>query len=285
MAEYSKLGDDKLLRLLATEGDRLSRQVIDEMCRREGMVERLGAIVADPYNWNEPLPAWWAPVHAVYALGSIGTAETVVPLCRALRYAEACENDWVTEDLPSIFGRIGSPASDLLETMAFDPTSGWLVRAIALEGLAAITLGAPGREQSVFQMIHGLFSKEGEDRQLRQNAGNILLDFLRPESREALAAFGREERLREDKDPSYKAAFTDLDVEAEFGRGVRATERYLRDWLLFYEPSAIAERQQRWDRERIEKASSPEHRTAHEFCPLASDKSHRRCCLGKVGIA
>ncbi len=49
-------------------GGRLSREIIDEIFRREEMIECLSEILADPYNWNEPLPAWWMPVHAIYAL-------------------------------------------------------------------------------------------------------------------------------------------------------------------------------------------------------------------------
>lgn len=284
MTDLAKLTDEKLIERLFNEGDRLSRAVVEEIVRRR-MVARLAGIVSDPFNWNEPLPAWWAPVHAVYALGAIGTAETVLPLCRALRYAEACENDWVTEDLPAIFGRIGNAASPMLRTMAFDRTSGWLVRTICLEGLAAIVLRDPAEEAAVFGLIHAVFVDPGEDLPLRQNAGSILLDLLRQEYRADLAAFGALERARADRDASVKVLFTDRDVEKDFNRGVKAREHYERDWLRFYEPDAIAERQRRWDKEQLEKAAQPEHRTQQELCPLAQDKNHRKCCLGKVGLA
>lgn len=285
MADYSKISDDKLLKLLYSEGDTLPRQVIDEICRREGMVQRLAAIVADPYNWNEPLPAWWAPVHAVYALGALGTAETVLPLLKALRYAEACENEWVAEDLGAIFGVVGPVAEEGLRTMAADRTSGWLVRAIALEGLAAMTLRSPEREEGVFRLISAVFLDNSEDRQLRRNAGGILLDFLRPENKEELIAFGGEERELMGRDPLYKAAFSDCEVEAEFRQGNRMLEHYRKDWLRFYDPEEIGNRQQRWDKERIETASKPEHTPAHELCPFASGTHQKKCCLGKVGIA
>ncbi len=284
MKELRKLPDEKLLDLLFTEADGLERSVVDEVLRRGGLPDRLAEIVGDPYYWNEPLPASWAVVHAVYLLGALGTPETVLPLLRALRYAEACENDWVTEDLPSIFGRIGLPAVEGLRALAADRTSGWLARAIAIEGLAAVTLGHPEQENDVFRFIHGFFSDETEERAFRRMAGHVLLDFLRAEYREELTAFGKEERLRQDREGSCQSAFTDAEVAREFGRGERSLGPYTRDWLLFYSPDAAAARRQRWEEEQREQAGRPEQAAPHELCPFATDRK-KKCCLGKVGLA
>jgi hypothetical protein len=285
MSEYWNLSDDKLVDLLFTEEDRLPRGVVDEFVRRGGMTERLGRIVADPYNWNEPVPAWWAVVHGVYILGAIGVPDAVLPLLRALRYAEACENEWVTEELPAIFGRIGIPALEGLRWMAVDRTGGWLTRAVALEGLAALTIGHTGQERELFSFIRGFFLDRDEERALRQMAGHILLDFLRSDSRADLAAFGDEERQLADRDPSYTPAFLADDVHREFERGEKALDRYTRDWLSFYAPEVMAERQQRWDEERRARAESPEHAPAQELCPFSTDRKRKKCCIGRVGLA
>lgn len=285
MAEARKLTDERLIKLLFTEGDRLERVVVDEILRRGGFVDRMGRIVAEPYNWNEPLPAWWVVVHAVYILGAVGTAETVLPLLRALRYAEACENDWVLEDAPSIFGRIGRPALEGLRALIKDRTTGWLARAAAVEGLGAVTVVHADHSPDVFRFIHGIFVDEAEDRPLRQTAGHVLLDFLRSEHRADLVAFGNEERLLADRDGSYHPAFTGEDVEREFLRGERTLERYTRDWLSFYLPDAMAARQQRWDGEQRVNAESPEHLPPHELCPFTEDRKKKKCCLGKAGLA
>jgi hypothetical protein len=280
-----KLSDDKLVDLLFTEEDRLERAVVDEFLRRGGLVERLGRIVSDPFNWNEPLPAWWAVVHAVYLLGAVGTPETVLPLLRALRYAEACENDWVTEDLPSIFGRIGLPACEALTAFAADRTNGWLARAIALEGLAAVTLGHPERTGDTFGLIRAYFADESEERPFRQLAGHVLLDFLRSECRGELEAFGREEERLADRDEAYKPSFTRRDVEEEFRGGQQALEIYTRDWLAFYREEAITERRGRWETDQRSRADAPEHKTSDELCPFAADRKRKKCCLGKAGLA
>jgi hypothetical protein len=285
MTDYWKLTDDKLIDLLFTEGDALPRAAVDEFLKRGHMAGLLGKIVADPYNWNEPLPAWWAVAHAVYLLGAIGTPETVLPLLRALRYAEACENDWVTEDLPAIFGQLGLPAVEGLRPLVKDQTTGWLGRAIALEGLAAVSLRHPETADDLFRFIHDLFADPGEDRKVRQMAGHILLDFLRREHYGELIAFGKEERIREEQDPSYRAAFLDSDVEHEFRQGEKALERYTRDWIAFYSPEAAKERKDRWAEEHRAHADAPEHATENELCPFAADRKRKKCCMGRAGIA
>lgn len=285
MSDYWKLSNEKLIGPLFTEGDALPRGVVDEVLRREGMAGPLAKIVADPYNWNEPLPAWWSVVHAVYLLGAIGTPETVLPLLRALRYAEACENDWVTEDLPAIFGRIGIPAVEGLRSVAGDRATGWFARAIALEGLAAASLRHPELSDELFLFIHGFFADPGEDWNLRQMAGHVLLDFLRQEYREELLAFGTAERLREERDPAYRAAFLDSDVEHEFRLGEKALERYTRDWLAFYTPEAAKERKDLWAEEHRTHADAPEHAPENELCPFATDRKRKKCCMGRAGIA
>lgn len=285
MTGYLHVTDDQLMGMLATEGDRLSRGTVEEIIRRGGMVERLGRLLADPYNWNEPLPAWWAVVHAVYILGAVASDVTVLPLLRALRYAEACENDWVTEDLPSIFGNLGAPAAGGLRRIAEDETSGWYARAIALEGLAAITLKDAALQESVFPFIGEAFRAAKEERMFRQAAGHVLLDFLRPECRDDLRAFGREERMLAERDPGYQPGFIDDDVTREFSAGQMSLERYTRDWLSFYEPEAIEGRQKRWEQERIAQAEKPEHAPAYELCPFASDRKRKKCCLGRAALA
>jgi hypothetical protein len=285
MTDYWKMPDDTLINLLFTEADSLPRAAVDEFLKRGHLVDRLGRIVSDPYSWNEPLPAWWAVTHAVYILGAFATAETVLPLLRALRYAEACENDWVTEDLPAIFGRVGLPAVEGLRNLAGDRTTGWLARAMALEGLAAVALRHPETAEEQFRFIHAFFAQPDEDRKVRQMAGHVLLDVLRQEHRAELVAFGSEERVREERDPAYQAAFWDSDVEHEFQGGRQALERYTRDWLVFYTPEAAKERRDRWAEEHRTHADAPEHASDNELCPFAADRKRKKCCMGRAGIA
>ncbi len=279
MFDYRSWSDDELMGSLFTSEDRLTRHAVDEFLKRGGrLLPRLAALVSDPFAWNEPLPRWWAVVHAVYLLGAISTADTVLPLLKSLRYAEACENDWITEELPSIFGRVGPAATEGLRKIATDLTSGWLARAVAFESLAAVTMLHPDGEEDIFHLIRTSFLNEWEDRRLRQSAGHILLDFLRPECREDLRSFGKEERSRHAEDPSYRYAFTDDEVDEEFAGETKSLEAYSRDWLAFYDPEEIELRKKRWEEERKRPPLQID-----EFCPFASAKWQKKCCMGNVG--
>lgn len=279
MIDYRIMSNDELIGKLFTNEDRLPREAVDEfLWRGRELVPRLASIVSDSFYWNEYQPRWWAVVHAVYILGAIGTPETILPLLKSLRYADACENEWVTEELPSIFGRIGSPAIEGLRKIAGDVTSGWLGRGVALESLAAITILHPDFGEETFRFIHACFRSENEDRRLRQTAGHILLDFLRTECREDLVAFGKDERRRRDEDPSYRFAFTDEEVEKEFAGGTTSLDPYTRDWLSFYDREAIDDRRKQWEEEKKRSREQSD-----EFCPFASDKRQKKCCLGRLG--
>lgn len=137
--DYQEFSEDELTGLLFSEEDRLPRAAVDEFVRRgEKMVSFLSEIVSDEFKWTKEVPEWWAVVHATFILGALGTESAIIPLLRALRWADAFDCDWVTEALPAMFGRIGPAAIPLLKTMAADQTNGWFVRVVAVEGLGLI---------------------------------------------------------------------------------------------------------------------------------------------------
>lgn len=299
MTDYQKLSDEELLSLLFTEADRLPRAPVDEFVRRgEGMFEALAEIASTQYKWTKEPPEWWAVVHAVFILGAMGGAHVVIPLAHALRWAVAYDCDWVTEQLPSIFGRIGAEAIGTLQFISIDATSDWYTRTIAMEGLAAITINHPEVEKDVFSCIGAIFKNENEDWDVRQSAGNILLDFVRGEYKDDLIAFGKEEKMAADEEPLYGAAFTDSDVHETFSKRDKDLWSYTRDWLSFYDEHEIQKRQERWkkeDREKRERedaearviasGTEPYVRQTHigrnDPCPCGSGKKYKKCCLGK----
>jgi hypothetical protein len=117
--DYAMLSDDELLDLLYTAEDRLPRAAADEVVRRgERTVPLLSEIVSNQFKWTRRVPEWWAVVHASFLLGAIGTESTVIPLLRAPRWADAFDCDWVTEAMPSIFGRIGPARLNAVSAMA-----------------------------------------------------------------------------------------------------------------------------------------------------------------------
>ena len=247
ITDYSQLSDQVLAEMLSLCEDRLELAAVKEIARRDSMLEPLSQLVADKQNWLLELPDFWAVVHGVFILGYRGGAEVVRPLLSALRWADAYDCDWVSEPLPSIFGKLGSPAIVGLRDVALDETGGWSVRGIALQSLAAISITAPEVEEDIFKMIGQIFMDEAEDRNLRQIAGNIMLDFRKASYRMALSKFAREEAQFLDG----WSGFASEDVDFAFHQNQPDTWFYQDDWMRFYSPREIQRRQKRWHKERM----------------------------------
>ena len=140
-SRFRNLADIELIDLLHTMGDGLPREVVDEiLARGPRMIPYLYVIVAEKSSWTRYLPEWWAAVHATYILGAFGTQETLPALLSALRWSDAFDCEWVTEDLPSMFGRLGEPAYGPLLTIVRELPAGYGARAIALSSMAAVAL-------------------------------------------------------------------------------------------------------------------------------------------------
>jgi hypothetical protein len=108
---FRSLSDSELVDLLYTAGDRLPREAVDEiLLRASRMLPQLAEIVVDKASWMSGVPEWWAVVHATYILGAMRDRDALVPLLTALRWADAFDCDWVTDDLPSIFSCLGPTA-------------------------------------------------------------------------------------------------------------------------------------------------------------------------------
>lgn len=288
---FHTLTDAELIDLLHTAGDRLPREAVDEILRRGSrMLSPLARIVSTKGSWTQPLPEWWAVVHATYCLGAVGIPDTLVPLLSALRWSDAFDCDWVAEDLPSIFGRLGPAAYEPLKSVAWDVTAGPGARSIALAAMASVALAA----RYLFEEVHALAARiaadPAEDLFLRQTAANLLLDFRASEHRDLLLAFGREEAERKRQDPEYQGVFFDWEVDELLGdeAGSGSQEYYQRDWLVFYEPEEIERRQERWRREQEETqpGAGPETRAPrmdlHAPCSCGSGRPFAHCCYLRI---
>ncbi len=295
---YQELSDDELLEFLATEEDRLPRIAVDEFIKRgERLVGPLSVIVSESDIWEAADPSWWATVHSVFILGAIGGSNAILPLLKSIRFAAANHCDWVTERLPAIFGNIGVGAIPGLTLIANDKTSDWYVRTVALEGLASITVKNPEISVNVFTHIYSLFMDAEDDKDVRSQAGNILLDFKRTEHKEALLSFAREEEELKKTDFFHYYSFGPSDVERAF-REERYTDLYIRDWLSFYDDKEIEARQKRWKKEdEREKNREKKELNGSDFyhgpspytretskigrndpCPCGSGKKFKKCC-------
>ncbi len=290
-APYRSLGDGELLELLYTAGDRLPREAVEEVLRRGSrMLPALAEVAADKAAWTQPLPEWWAAVHATYLLGAMETPVALVPLLTALRWADAFDCDWVTEDLPSIFSRLGAAPFEPLRAIAQDPTAGPGARSVALASLAAIALSAGYLRDPVVSLASALLGEASEALYLRQTAANVLVDLRAAEHRELLMAFGREEAARHKEDAEYQGVFYDWEIDDLLGEAAEvALDYYRRDWLSFYDPEEIERRQERWEREQEEAQHQepgggdvPARRDVKSPCTCGSGRPYAECCFLKV---
>jgi len=288
-----RLANEELVDLLFREEDRLPRQVIDEVIGRGGeMVPLLADIVMDRLAWTEGLPDWWAPVHATYALGSMGSPETLTPLLASLRWSDAYDNEWVTEDLPSILGALGDISYAALKDVVLDRAAGWSARSIAMDALGSQAMRFPEKEEEVMSLLGTVMRDRTEEHGARRSAAFVLIDFRRGDCRDGLMALASEEVDYQHENPDYRPAFTPEEVERDLNLPRIAMDAYIRDWLVFYDAQEITRRQQRWDKEDgrprpdMPAPQKPPRDAViidrNAPCPCGSGRPYKRCCWNKL---
>lgn len=102
------------------------------------------------------------PVTAWRALGDMQAAAAVEPLIEMLRNFNDGD-DWVFEDLPPVFGRIGEPAILPLTCTMQDPSQPELVRQIAAAGLRSIALRLPATRDRIVGSLTEQMAKAADN--------------------------------------------------------------------------------------------------------------------------
>ena len=240
-AVYAALSDAELINLMFTGADRLSMEFAREVIARgTRMIAPMAEIIAEPKNWERGDAGWCSVLHSVFLTGAIGGKEVVKPLIDAIFPATETSNHWITEALPSIFGRVGLCAVDELKRIARNPAWDWFTRNTAFEGLGAIALNNPKFEPEALSFLAAIAADKKEDPEGRVWAGQTLLDFGKAEHKDLLLELvDTVVRDREfDRDDVEKAA-----------SGKTYFTQMRKDWLSFYSPEEIAARQKRWKEE------------------------------------
>src|SRR5579864_3478915 len=86
-------------------------------------------------------PEFWAPIHAIRALGQLHAEAAIEPLVNLL--AEMKDDEWVLEELPSVYGLIGPAAIPALAAYLSDSSHEMYSRSYASNGLVEIGEGHP----------------------------------------------------------------------------------------------------------------------------------------------
>jgi hypothetical protein len=257
----SDLTDDLLINLLFTEGDRLSREVIDEIVRRgDAVVDPLTWLVMDVRAWRAEQPAQWAPIHATFALGAIGGENTLLGLLTAAEHAEAYACEPVISALPAIFGRIGPSARPFLSERLRDQGRRTGFRAIMAQCLAATALPDTQGADAVLGEMSAV-SAETDNVALKDAVERVLTEL-----RGTWDGEHGPDRSRYEQD--WLARYVSEDsVGRRTGESpVSGTEVELGESQSESEPIAqVTRRQPKIGRNAV--------------CPCGSGKKYKKCCL------
>lgn len=288
---------DVLTDLLHLHEDRLPRTVVDECaCRGEPMVDALAALAKDGSYWRDDTASgeWWALLHAVMVLGLIPgerAGEALVAFMRRIdQSADDGLEEWLDGCWPAFFAN--KPASVLatLRALALDRNVGWYMRIQAIDSVIA---AAERRdERSLDESLDWACSMAADETEiwdLRLMSALTVLSFARDRHRPLLEALARRQSRRE-------AAFNLDDIAKAYAGTGSAPDWHGREepWR-FYDPTAIAERQDEWARQEAEDAPAEEDIVStyvretpkvgrNDPCPCGSGKKYKQCCLTKSSV-
>lgn len=120
----------------------------------------------------------WAPLHAWRALAQLHAVEAAGPLTTLFRRVDEDQDDWVGEDLPEAFGRLGPGAIPILTTYLADGANGLWARVAAAYSLEKIGTRHPqGREACVAALAGQLEQFARQDPSLNGTLVGFLLDL------------------------------------------------------------------------------------------------------------
>jgi len=283
--------NDELIEMLFTQKDCVSRATAYEIIRRgEELTPALSDIVMDKWIWTADSPDWWAPVHATYLLGAIGGQDVLSPLLSSLRWSDAYDNEWVTEDLPSILGSLGKISYDVLMNIATDASSGWSARSIAIDSLGSQAVRFPEVEDNIMILMNFLLTDKDENIEVKKTAACVLMDFCRSDYQKSLIGFAKAEGNRLKLDPDYTQIFSIFDVKKKLAFQSRDIDFYIHNWLAFYESEEVRNRQLcRGDEYASEfnmrMIEAPKNRiviSRNDPCPCGSGRPYKKCCFKKI---
>lgn len=254
MIAYTEKTTEELIQLLITEEDRVTLEHIQELASREDAVEPLCAWMRDEDRWREARDGeWWAFYHAFTILSLTRRVELLPDLFQGLIYANEEDFDWLMDISAAAFAQFGEAAVDpLIEfVMSHRPQdeSDWktpFLRSHGSSALARIALEHPALEAKVADFFCSRYSdlEETDEYFLGSISGHaLMLD---------------KERVLEPMRAAFERGAVDESVAGDFEQTVdwfdpeeqRDDQEYHQDLLAFYHPDEIAERQDRWKREK-----------------------------------
>ena len=302
---------EALLDLLAQDEDRVPRNVI-ETCAQRGasFVADLERMLAQ-HDWHGDASSgeWWRLLHAAMILGHMPDSAAGLLLVRHMRRMSEADDanlqDWLAGYWPALFRNKPDDVLTAVRAVAGDRTLNTYVRANAMNAMVAMAQQrGPAALEHMLDQLAGAVQDETDEEDYRLLCANTLLDFPRPRHRALLEA-----STRAQENHQWGAIFLMDSVTKAYAAGHDQPRRdtLRNDPWQFYEPQAIAARQQRWaeeDHAAQARATLATDRYADENtgkdyadtepyarespktgrndrCPCGSGKKYKHCCLKK----
>lgn len=124
---------------------------VDELGLTQADVPELIRLAVDP-GFNEldsDRVEVWAPVHAWRALAQLKAVDAIEPLLGLL----ATEDDWVLEEMPEVFGQLGTAAIPALTTYLTDVAQNEWARIAVADGLRHMAEADPTSQDAVVNVL------------------------------------------------------------------------------------------------------------------------------------
>lgn len=93
----------------------------------------------------------WGPIHAWRALGQLHAAAAIIPLMKL--FHEVRDDDWVIEEMPTVFTLIGPPAFPYLEQYLRDEGYPPYSRLVAATSLTHLAIAYPALRDGAVQVL------------------------------------------------------------------------------------------------------------------------------------
>ncbi|OUL23035.1 hypothetical protein BV378_24470 [Nostoc sp. RF31YmG] len=152
--------------------------------------EHIGELVRmatdeDLYQADEDSLECWAPIHAWRTLGQLQAVAAIEPLISLFPKRDGDDDvwEWIGEELPIVFGMIGSSAIPALAAYLADTSQGVFSRTTAVSSLTEIGLQHPDyHTQCITVITQQLESFQRQDSELNGFIVAALVDFEAMES-------------------------------------------------------------------------------------------------------
>jgi len=209
-----------------------------------------------------------APVHAWRILAELEASQALPALVSLLRRIDDDDADWIGNELPSVFRKIGLASVDVLAPFAADERNGIYARGSACLSMGEVATGHPEQRERCLEILTGILkSFENNHQFLNAAIVSVLID---------LNAVASIDVVRD----AYAADCVDIDiagdledVEIELGlRSKRSTApKGARLFRRLPDFSDIQEATLR--RPVVSKIGR------NDSCPCGSGKKFKKCCL------